>query len=162
MDFTGDLYMLALQNILVNAGSKATALVESDDGQITIRYINCEIFTEGNRCKFCEQHRKTLTSVLSRQLSQDNEASIQPTSHTTYHCLTHSQLAERLHLMHKTYRHTKQQLRRLKEKVNEIIEQDGIQLDECMHNDFEMIMQEKSKLVNDSFQPDSFQQLLWK
>jgi len=109
------------------------------------------------RCKVCKQHRKTLNSILSRKRSQDSEASTQPTSHTTYHCLTHSQLAERLHLMHKIYRHTKQQLRRTKEKVNEVIEQDGIQLDECMHTDFETIMQEQSKLIN-----DSFQQLLWK
>ena len=91
-----------------------------------------------------------------------NEASIQSTSHNTYHCLTHSQLAEQLHLMHKTYQHTKQQLRRMKEKVNEIIEQDGIWLDECMHIIITGCMQEKSKLVNDSFQPDSFQLLFWK
>ena len=63
--------------------------------------------------------------------------------------------------MHQATRQMKQQLERVKQRISQVIEKDGIVVDEATHSDLKTIVNESAKKATDLFPDGSFQQLFW-
>lgn len=141
------------------------ASLESDTlGFSTIRHYSCELIIgekAGIRCEKCERYRKSLTSMLNRPQRESTSDRVKPTSHTNFSKLSSPEKNDRLHNLHHANRLMKQQLERIKRRITQVIEQDGIMVDETTHSDFKTILEENAKRTTTSFPPGSFQHLFW-
>ena len=63
--------------------------------------------------------------------------------------------------MHQANRQMKQQLQRVKQRITQVVEQEGVTVDEEAHSDFKSIIKENTAKVAEAFPPGSFQQLFW-
>ena len=149
-------------------GKHVVASLESDTGIgfSTIRHRDCELILgeragANSRCEKCKHYRKSLNSMLSRLQQKSTSDRVKPSSHTNYRFLSSPEKVDRLHRLHQENRMAKQQFERMKQRIRQLGEQDGILLDEMTHTDLKTIMQENAKEVADSFPAKSIQQLFW-
>ena len=128
-------------------------------GMTTVRHIECELLIkqEQTRCLVCVQHRKSL-SVLATWHMPDRTA---PNSHVNYRYLTDVEKDDRLKRMHTQQRVSKQQVKRLKDKLASIIEEKGIIVDSEISQDLDTIMAENTPEVAQAFPENSFERLFW-
>ena len=159
-------------NILISAflfltctGTQVVASLESDTlGFSTIRHSDCELILgekAGIRCEKCKTHRKSLNSMLNRHQKGSPSDRMQPSSHANFSRLSTPEKIGRLHNLHQANRQLKQRLERLNRRITQVIEQDGVVLDEATHSDFKTIMEENAEKATNSFPDGSFQQLFW-
>lgn len=94
-------------------------------------------------------------------LKESPQATVKPTSHTNFSKLSSPEKNDRLHNLHHANRLMKQQLERIKRRITQVIERDGIMVDETTHSDFKIILEENAKRATTSFPPGSFQHLFW-
>jgi len=84
-----------------------------------------------------------------------------PSSHTTYECLNSQEKSERLRRVQKKARMGQQQIRRLQEALADATREDGIGLDEELHNDFSQLVKDHAKDVLSAHEEGTFQRLFW-
>ena len=128
----------------------------------TVRRIDCDILCAQHgsypkRCGACQSFRSTLRSSSSRLSSHEDITS--PSSHTTYKNLPAK--VERLRRLHCSVRQTKVQLRRLKTRMQQVIEKGGILLDKGDAADMTSLFHEVAPTVEESFPQDFPQRVLW-
>ena len=140
------------------------ASVESDTlGFSTIRHSDCELVLDEQasiRCEKCKTHRKLLNSMLNRYQKGSPNDRVKPNSHTNFSQLSTKKI-DRLHNLHRANRQLKQRLERVNQRIRQVIEQDGIELDEATHSDFKTIMEECHEKATSTFPDGSFQKLFW-
>ena len=141
------------------------ASVESDTlGFSTIRHSDCELVLDEQasiRCEKCKTHRKLLNSMLNRYQKGSPNDRVKPSSHTNFSQLSTPEKIDRLHNLHRANRQLKQRLERVNQRIRQVIEQDGIELDEATHSDFKTIMEESHEKATSTFPDGSFQKLFW-
>ena len=99
--------------------------------------------------------------MATRQAKSHGEKTA-PNSHVNYRYLTSPEKADRLHHMHDLLRKTRQQVQRLSLKIEKIIHEKGVELDDSTHNDLLHMMKESSSRIDVTYSDDSFQKIFWK
>ena len=132
----------------------------------TIRHTCCPILLSSSltrkRCSSCNLHRHTLCSLASRiENSEHNVDRSDPCSHVNYRFLSTPEKTERLQRMHSELRRTELQKNRLKLKLNEAVEKDGVVVDPVIHADLQNIMSIHEKNIVETYPEDSFQHIFW-
>ena len=124
--------------------------------------MQCEILIKVNgqvrRCEYCKKHRKSLCAMVCR--NQKDERT-DPSSHTPYIYLSTPEKDERLSRLHKEKRKASLQIAQLKEKLSSATIQDGITLDDELHNDVRNIASASVKQIYSTYSEDSFQRMFW-
>ena len=136
----------------------------------TVRRTDCDVLCEKDgsypkRCSSCQSYRSALRSIVSRgnkqQCMRNSEDGTSPSSSTPYDRLSSSAKEERLKNLHQLVRSTKLKVRRLENKLTELIERDGVQLQENDATDVTALFDEVSPMVEEKFPKDSPQRILW-
>ena len=84
-----------------------------------------------NRCGACEEYRQTLNRMLYRHLnSQGKDDKTDSHSHTNYRHLSKPEMKERMKSLHSETRVCKQQISRLYARIDDLIAQRSIAVDD--------------------------------
>ena len=157
------LYFFLIDNVIYNLGTNVVARLDSArTGVLSVYHARCEILIESSlnplRCRSCKKQRRSLSAISSRTTKDDRT---NPSSHTTYSCLTAEEKDERLRRLHCENKIAKLQVSRLEKKIMELVATNGIQLDNGLHDDMKEIVAEATNEIHQSFQPNTFQRLFW-
>lgn len=130
----------------------------------TIRFCSCQILIQPwmSRCSECSGYRKVLNSMLSRAKNSTSSNASNPESHTNYRYLRTPQKEARLKRRSSQAKMHQLHIKRLKDRLKSAIEQRGIEVDDSLHEDLRMTMEESSSDVASKYPPDSFQHIFWK
>lgn len=129
----------------------------------TIRCTNCEmLLPSSSRCNQCKEYRKVLTAMLHRSTSSASTTDpTNPNSHTNYKTLSSPQKIARLKNQHDQIKLQKQQIKRLTERLEAVIEATGITVQHELHNNLSAAMEEHNSTVSSAYPNGSFQRLFW-
>ena len=129
----------------------------------TVRKIDCEVLCHPSRythrCKSCQLFRSTLRSSVIRVTSVDKHTSA--TSHTNYRNLSSAEKATRLKNLHHSVRIVKQQVHRLKTKIGQLIDNQGVSLQDDDATDISEIFTECSTSIDKRYPTESPQRIFW-
>lgn len=138
------------------------AVIATVDGS-TIRHIKCDYLISqggGKRCDVCKHYRKTLTSMLARKENSTTDRTA-PNSHVNYRYLSSPEKVKRIQRLHTLQRQTKLQLERMKARISQSIEENGIEVDDEVHDHLVSIAQENAENVLATCPEDSFRRIFW-
>ena len=144
-------------------GTEIVAKLDSTRTEVvSIYHVNCEILikctSESNRCTCCKKYRKSLSAMAARP---QKDQQTHPSSHTTYACLHTPEKDERLSRLYQEGKVAKLYITRLEKKLTNLVEEDGIRLDDELDRDMKTIIDETTKQINSNYPPNSFEQLFW-
>lgn len=131
----------------------------------TVRHVKClwklPESSSGSRCQYCKQYRSVLRSGLNRLLKQDQQRtqSCDPSSHTNYRYLSTPEKIERMKNLHEVVRSKERLIQTLRKKIDHVIQEEGIEVDEAMHNDLVTIMKKHGQ--SDDNLSDNFKDIFW-
>ena len=124
----------------------------------TVRHTKCSLLLENSsgrsKCPRCVAYRPQLNVLLNR--CGNERGNTDPTSHTNYRYLTDSEKNSRLKELHHTNRLAQRKIAHLTEKLKEVIEIEGEQMDETTHADLKQIMEENNHHIETQYPKDSF------
>jgi len=124
---------------------------------ISIYHIECEILMrsteESLQCSRCKKYKKTLSAMLSCRLKDQKT---HPSSHTTYANLSTFEKSKRLRNLHQENKKAKLYVTRLKQKISAAASQDGVMLDDELHNEMKIMMDATTKQVYSLYPEGSF------
>ena len=126
----------------------------------SIYHVNCEVLISqgSSRCECCKKHRKSLCAMASRDRKDDVT---NPSSHTSYDCLTTQEMKDRMSRLQKEKRKLSLRVSQLEEKLAVAREQDGVTLTDELQSDMEKIAASCTKQVHSEYPEGSFQRLFW-
>ena len=158
-------HVLNVATTLPLAGTGTVAYVDLKMVSLpTIRHRDCEVLMaadqKSGRCQQCTKYRSTLRALHARHLTL-NSTRLQPISHTTYISLTSEEKNERLRRLHQVARQAQQQVKRLKKKLANTIDIQGVEMDDATHFDLCDIMTQESETVLRAFPEGSFARIFW-
>jgi len=94
-----------------------------------IRHIKCPLIRrQGGRCSACQSYRSTLRAMKSRCENTDYTANTSHNSHTNYRYMSREDLTTRLKNVQAAKRGTERSVTRLHERLQALIEREGIDL----------------------------------
>ena len=160
------------QGKFVNLAGSITAVADDKDvlynGQVISRtiHVNCEIFisskeTPTNRCKECQKYRAKLRAMYHR-FKQKQLLLIERSSHVNNRFLSDSEKILKMKECKARLRKTEQQLNKMKQALDKQVKETGLHLDEEVHNELLVIMQQNSAELAKVFPSDSLRHLFWK
>ena len=129
----------------------------------SIFHVQCEILIRNDgrvkRCSSCSHHRKSLMAMATRKQKDDDKTN--PSSHTAYVTLRTPEKISRLHRLQQERKSALMCINRLKQKIADIIDRDGITVDNELHEDLKVITAEHTKEIEASNPHDGFKRLFW-
>ena len=133
--------------------------------ECTVRRVDCDMLCEKTtqhhlRCKSCQSFRSTLRSVVSRRSSK-SDGHTSASSHTRYCDLTAAEKDERMKNLHRALKVSNQKVKRLQAKVDKLIANEAICLQDSDSADISHIMTEVSPVVEDTYPLNSPQRIFW-
>lgn len=147
---------------LLNIGSEIVAKVDSiHTGIFSIYHVHCEVLISSSTeppCANCKKHRRSLTAMISH-VQKDERT--HPSSHTNYSYLSTLEKNEHLRHLHTESKIAKSRISHLQRNIMEVTNDDGVILDEDLHDDVKQILADATEQINISYQPNSFQYLFW-
>ncbi len=156
-----------LSHNLSYSGTQTVAYVDSESlSDPTIRHTQCEYLLPPEspaRCQVCKKHGNTLRAQLSRHNSHQATpvSRTDPSSHVSYQSLTEEEKIERMRNLHEKLRQTQKQRDRLKAKLAEVVERQGVEVDSDTNDDLCNITRSEAVQVTEKFPPGSFQRIFW-
>ena len=118
----------------------------------SIFHVQCEILIRNDgrvkRCSSCSHHRKSLMAMATRKQKDDDKTN--PSSHTAYVTLRTPEKISRLHRLQQERKSALMCINRLKQKIADIIDRDGITVDNELHEDLKVITAEHTKEIEAS------------
>ena len=84
-----------------------------------------------------------------------------PESHTNYRFLTTSEKKQHLHRLRLRNKVCQQRIKRIFEKLDKVVEENGIEVDSTLHQDLVTTMDENQAQVFNHYPPSSFQRIFW-
>ena len=151
---------LKILSVYMHAEGKTVALLESRiPGHPSIYHPECEILIQSSsRCISCDKQRRSLAAMVSRPHTDDRT---NPSSHTTYCNLTDAEKDERLHRLQQEKKANQSKINRLKQKISKATDEQGMELDEVLHEDMHLIVTEERNTMYSKYPEDSFLRLFW-
>ena len=129
----------------------------------TVRHGECSLLLDNSsarsKCPRCVAYWPQLNVLLSRCGNERDNTD--PTTHTNYRYLTDSEKNSRLKELHRTNRLAQRKIAHLTEKLKEVIEIEGEQVDEATHSELKQIMEENNHHIETQYPKDSFMYLFW-
>ena len=92
---------------------------------------------------------------------QGEKSRTEPSSHVPYSCLTPDELKARMHRVHEELRRIQKERDRLKLKLSKVCREQGVCVDDGLHQDLTSIMKNNSQKVLKAFHPNSFGHIFW-
>lgn len=136
-----------------------------DDQRSTIQCENCELILPPSRkrCGSCEEYRQVLNRMLYRILHEDKQQDdrVDCQSHTNYRRLTNEEKCERLKNLHSKTVLLTQKLDRLKAKVDSLVEERGVFVEDDLHEHLTDILSNSTDVIAASHPEDSFAHTFW-
>ena len=127
----------------------------------TVRTSNCELLVHDQKCKSCIAYRRTLR-VLHSRWSVRNSADISSSSsHTNNRYLNTPEKCVKISKLKQRVKIAESEVVRLKEKVLNMLEKSGEEIDEGLHGDLSSIVQEKSEDIHTFFPEGTFRRVFW-
>ena len=130
----------------------------------TVRCSSCEVLVEGSKCIICRNYRSTLRSMYSRwskKLASDSSECTTVSSHTNYRYLNTPERKMRMANLKSEVDSTRRELEDLKQKINALTKENGVDVDEDVQREIEDIIEDESKNITDQHPPGSFLRLFW-
>lgn len=131
----------------------------------TIRCASCELLLPSTsthaRCDPCMAYRKVLNSMLSRKMKLNTDDSCQAESHTNLRFLSTPQRKVRFGRMRVRTKVCQQQSKRLRERLESVIGERGVQVTEELHEDLVTTMENSTPGIVEQYPPDSFRRIFW-
>ena len=129
----------------------------------TVRRVDCDMLCERSsryplRCKSCQAFRSTLRSMVSRQ-SNESDSHTSASSHTRYCDLTPAEKNKRMKKLHHALKISNQKVKRLQTKVDKLIANQSVRLQDNDAADISHIIAEVSPVVEDTFPLNSPQRI---
>ena len=139
-------------------GTEVVAIVDSArTGILSIYHVSCEVLIDESmtpaRCSACKKHRKLLLTMALRN-QKDERA--HPSSHTNYTYLSTPEKYERLHRLHTQCKISRLHIARLQKKLQELIEERGVYLDDSLDRDLKQILVDTTEEVHQCYQLNHF------
>lgn len=157
---------------VVGVNGKVSAIIDNQEDIVsggityskTIRHSDCEGFcsadtTNLRRCPCCKKYRSQLHVMYSRQSKASDRVS--HSSHTNYRFLSSAEKDERLHNLQRAKVAESKCNKHLSEKVNELIDKEGVSLTEQDTSDMVSIFDSVTDNVIKNFKDGSIQQIFW-
>ena len=115
----------------------------------TIRHSDCQVLLskdwDSDCCPACSGYQSCLRAMASREeRKRPLDDRTNPSSHTRYDFLSSSEMKERMHRLHSLQRCTMKQVTRLKAKLMQATETDGVEVDDALHEDLNQIVRNQS------------------
>ena len=129
-----------------------------------MRSANCEILVHGGKCDAYKAYRPNLRSLCSRRKKQ---ISFTPTKRTSavsrvnFRYLNTPEKLARLSSCSTEAKVAKKEVKRLKERLKELGEKEGIYVDNGLHSDLTEIIGNETNEVCKAFSPGTFARLFW-
>ena len=130
----------------------------------TIRAYECEILCHGSKWQACVAYRATLRGIhhsWQKRLSSSPSKCTSTSSRTNFCHLETPENALRHKNMKICTNTAERHLKRLKEKINKMMESGCVEVDDQMNSDLLKIMDENTERVKSDFAENSFQRLFW-
>lgn len=160
----GQLMSKNRQNLIATVDSFSPVFLNGEKYAKTVRVSTCELLVEGRKCTSCVSYRNSLRSMYHRWLKQkplSPSRRLSTRSKTNLRWLSTPEKSKRYSQLRTRLDAESKKIKRLKEKINVMMERDHITLDPTLQSDFKTIMGEMSKRVNEECAEDSFKQLFW-
>ena len=109
-------------------------------------------------CESCKIFRRSLLVMASRAINERDDRT-HPSSHTNYQDLSSHEKDEHLHRMHMQFKITGHQIKRLQEKINYVVSENGVRLEGDLFDDLRQLAIDGTEQVNILYKLDSFQHL---
>ena len=124
-----------------------------------VRHSECLIMTkESGRCM---QYRSTLRTMKSKSQNHTHESSLSHSSHTNYRYLEADELVERLRNVQAAKKKAQLTVHRLEERLQSIIEKEGVDLLEEDAADLNDVMNEMDATARQKIARSQFQSIFW-
>ncbi len=120
--------------------------------------VNVKIFAIRERCSNCDNYRRQLRMAHSRHSRKSSESQ----KFTNNRYLNTPQKTQKLKFLQLRASAAKQEIKRLKVKIDKMATLNGIIVDEPLHQDLCSIMNEQNKLIETKFPEGTFRRLFWK
>ena len=157
---------------VVGVDGKVSAIIDNQEDIVsggityskTVRHTDCEVFCSPDtanlrRCPCCKKYRSQLHVMYSRQSKASDRVS--HNSHTNYRFLSSAEKDERLHNLQRAKVAQNKCNKRLSEKLNELIDNEGVRLTEQDTSDVTSIFNSVTDDVIKNFKDGSIQQIFW-
>ena len=127
----------------------------------TIRTSNCQIIGHFSKCDPCKRYRDNLRAIYNRWTKKCSPTHISVSSHINERYLDTPQKASKISKLRNKVRTTKEQIKKLREKIKDISNRYGETLDEGLHSDLVSIMRDNQEQINEAYPEGSFPRLFW-
>lgn len=127
----------------------------------TIRTSDCELLVRGQKCKSCTSYRRTLRTLYTRWSKRNSGDVSSSSSHTNVRYLNTPEKLAKITCLRKRVKTAEAEIVRLKQKVLELIQEKGEDVDGGLHQDLSLIMQENTSDVHAAFPEGTFRRIFW-
>ena len=156
------------KRVVAKDGSTSVYLDEQGpitlNGQLyhfTVRASKCEILCHGSKCYKCISYRAGLRVMHSRWVTRSPSRHTSTSSTTNYRYLSTPEKAERYKELKSRSNSAEKTVKRLKERIKELMGKSCIEIDQDLHSDLSQIMEDHNDAIVSEFTEGSFQQLFW-
>jgi hypothetical protein len=94
-------------------------------------------------------------------MRESTEDSSHPDSHTNYRYLNTPEKRRRMQSLRQKVNVSQVQVKRMKEKIEKLVEKRGIEVDSDLHGDLALIMEESTASIGSEYPASSFQRIFW-
>lgn len=145
----------------VTIGTERTAEVESLISKCpTIRHLECDLVTQGERCSKCEKHRKSLLVMLHRE-QDTTKTKTDPLSHANYRYLSQQEASERCANLHKKLINSQKKISLLKDKIKKMCDENAVPVSRDLNEDLNSIMKKNFSAISSQYPENSFKRMFW-
>ena len=137
-----------------------------DSGRRTIRCDNCALLVSGKnakRCGSCDQYRQTLNRMVYRYQHSEckDPDKTDHHSHTNYRYLTTPEKVQRMAALHSEATTSRRQISRLYARIDNLIEQRSVEVDEDLDKHLKDITEQCSSQIPELYPEGSFARSFW-
>lgn len=120
----------------------------------TIRTNSCELLVHGPKCCACKSYRRNLRALLAKHKLEKPQVNVaKTTSHANYRYLKSPECKKHMVNLKTELRNSKQEVAKLKARLESIREEKGVNVDEDLYKDLEDIMNERTEESETSTRP---------
>lgn len=154
----------------VIASDGCTSAYLDEQGQVTlnghlypftVRSAGCEILCHGSKCHSCMSYRSVLRTMHTRWITHSPSRHTSTSSTTNFRYLSTPEKAKRYKELKTRSLSAESTVKRLKERIKQVMSNHSIEIDDELHTDLSQIMEEHNHAVVTEFPEGSFQQLFW-
>ena len=128
----------------------------------TIRHSTCEVLIQnGGKCTSCKNYRAVLRKIYSQWSSRQSDQISHTTSNTNERYMNTPEKRAKLDKMKKRVLVAENEVRKLQQKVKQLTQERGENIDKDVHGELLSIMQEKTNDILQAYPEGTFARLFW-